>query len=245
MAYTDQPQDIIRRLRDLETEITELRRQVQTRSSTVSGGRFALRNNSTFEIQDAANDLVLRAGSLGYSYANGVPQQGFEVHYEDGAPAIGVWRPGATSIADKQYTAIYNSGVIVASTDAASGFGLARPWLPLAFTRSDVASWPATMSSTYVGVLEAFTHQQHPWFEARLAVTGSMASTGDCRVLVDGNQIGEVVQFDGTTARVEHRIGQITGGYFGQQRQVTLELRRTAGLGTINATIAAWWRQSP
>lgn len=243
MAYVDQPEDLISRIQRMENEIRDLRRLVGVKSGKISNAVLDLRDNSRLQIVDAGGDLIAKLGSLGYSYDDGAPQQGVELRFEDGSAALTVWNPFAHTTADRQYVALWNGGAVIVSSDATSGFGLARPWLPIAFQRADVASWASTTSAAYVALVESWTHQQHPWFEARIAVSGNSGSTGDARILVDGVPIGDPVVFDGTNASVQVRSARLVGP-FGAQRQVVLEVRRNTGAGTIFAKVDAWWRQS-
>lgn len=243
MAYTDQPEDMVSRVLRLENEVRDLRRLIGIKSAKIVDATLDLRNNSRLQIIDANGDLVVKLGSLGFNYDDGTPQQGAELRYEDGTAALTVWNPNAHSVADRQYVGLWNGGNLIVSSDANSGFGLARPWLPIAFQRADVASWAQTTSAAYVGLVEAWTHQQHPWFEARIAVTGNVGTTGDARVTVDGVAVGDPVLFDGTNASVQVRSARVVGA-FGQQRQVMLEVRRLTGAGSVSAKVDAWWRQS-
>ncbi len=243
MAYVDRPEDILDELRRLRTEVDELRRAVNIRSAKISNATLDLRDNSRLQIVDAGGDLIAKLGSLGYLYDDGVPQQGAEFRFEDGTAALTIWNPFAHSAADRQYVALWNGGQIIVGSDANSGYGLARPWLPIAFQRADVLSWASSTSAVYVGLVEAWTHQQHPWFEARIAISGNPGTTGDVRVLVDGVVVGDPVSFDGTNASTQTRAARIVGD-FGKQRQVVLEFRRLTGAGSIFGKIDAWWRQS-
>lgn len=244
MAYADAPQDIVSRLRRAENDIKDLRRRVGLNSATIDHGVIQLRGDSRIEAIDAEDDLVFRLGSLGFVYADGRNQQGIEMRYEHDSPAIAVWNPGAVSVANKQFVAIYDVlGNIIMSSDANSEFGMARPWLPIAFQRARTTDWASTVSAAYENVTEAWTHQHHPWFEARVSITGNPGTTGDARVMVAGTQVGDLVTYDGVTATTVFRSARVFQ-VFGTLTQVKVEARRIAGAGTIFAKIDAWWRQS-
>lgn len=242
MAYADQPQDLVSRLRRVEAELADLRRKVGLSSATIRRGGLRLLDDAFFEVISADGDRVARIGELG-TFPDGSSQQGVDLRYQNGTSALRIHNPAATDPDDDQFLAIFNGAQIVMSTDANSGFGIARPWLPISFEKARITDWPSTVSGSYENVVEAFTHQQHPWFEARVSCNGNPGTTGDCRVMVAGSQVGDPVVFDGTTPQTVFRSARIFQT-FGTLTQVMVEARRLTGVGTIFVKIDAWWRQT-
>lgn len=246
MAYVNQPEDVVSRLRRIEARLDELTRKVGLSSATINRGTLSLLGNSRFEVVDNDGDLVARLGSLGYRYSDDSPQQGVEFRYDHDQPAIAVWRPiNGANPATKQFAALYaTDGTIICSSDANSNFGMGRPWLPISFERARTTEWASTTSGTFEALYEAQTHQQHPWIEARIVITAAAGTSGEARLVVAGSVIGDPVTYSGAGAAVaDLRSGRIVQPY-GTLTNVNVEVRRTAGAGNVLVRIDAWWRQT-
>lgn len=246
MAYVDQPEDLASRIRRIEAELADLRRRSGLSSATIRRGGITLTDDSRLNVVDADGDLLLRVGSLGYDYDDGRPQQGFEAHYENGAPALAVWNPEHGQPSGGQFVAAYNhSGPVVLGTDAESSFGLARPWLPVVMQRLDAAGLGQTTSASFAAVYEAFSHQQHPWIAARCYAYADAGTTGEVRLTVNGTQVGDVITLAAGGSAVEARQARVEGLPFGGVAQVLYEMRRTGGTGAVYGKADVFWRQSP
>jgi hypothetical protein len=242
VAAIDKPEDVTTRLNRMQAELEDLRRRVGLSSAEISSGGVTLTNDAYFQVISADGDRLVRFGQLS-EFPDGTPQQGIDLRYQDGRAAITIWDPGATGPDDDQFIGLWNGNQIVLSTDAASGFGLARPWLQIPLSLAPTAQWPSTTSATYAGLLESWSPQHHPWLEARVAISGNPGTAGDARVTVNGVQVGTPFVFDGTnpiTGFVSARIDQP----YGTLSQVLLEARRTSGANSIFTKMDVWWRQT-
>lgn len=253
MAYTSRPEDLVSRLKRLERELAEIRRQTSIRSTTINGGTLRLTGSARLEVaDDTAGNLIARLGALGYTREDGAPQQGTELHYDGagvtdaGGVAFAVWDPTPGAPAGRQFVGMYDRHENVVAGADPDGWGIGRPVLPISLNRADfggAGGVPSTTSASYGGLFEAFTHQQHRALSVRVAVMVSAGTSGRARVIVDGQPFGaEVVAAGASEVRiVAADLPEAMHG-FGAMRQVVIEARRDSGAGTVYLRADAWWR---
>lgn len=137
------------------------------------------------------------------------------------------------------FTGIWDaSGNIVVSDDAIAARGLARPWIPVSFMNTlEYASPPAnrqTSNTTDTTVVSAFFPAQHPkmHFVAYVANPGGGTNEykfkdGSGTTLFTGTGTGGFVSGDFSL-----------GAYnFGDDYQMDLTIRRSAGAGAVGITL--------
>lgn len=143
---------------------------------------------------------------------------------------------------------IYDSGGrIIFGNDAASGQGLARPYLSGGFARARYADWGvSTTSSTFETLFEQRIWKQHPRLE--VAVRASMDTTdttGEVRVLVNGVQLGATTSEGYATTYRYFGPEPIAGAHM-ETVIVEIQGRRTSATGALRVESRYWvGRQSP
>src|SRR5689334_6620819 len=111
-----QPDDIYRRLADMERELRELRAERKAERTTISGG--------TLKVVDTDGGLLAALGDLGSGY------RGTVINRAGGSTAFAIYGTGSGSLSG--FVGLYDrSGNYIVTDDAASSRGLARPYIPL------------------------------------------------------------------------------------------------------------------
>lgn len=145
------------------------------------------------------------------------------------------------------FTGIYDGdGNIVISDDAGAQQGLARPWIPVTFMNtSEYASPPSarqTTNTTDTTVVSALFQAQHP--NMHYAVYVSNPGGGTCEFkFKDGS--GTTLHTASSTGGFVISDFTLSGFNFGDDFQMDLTIRRSAGTGAVGITlISLYGRQS-
>lgn len=227
-------------LRELRRNVDELRAERSLGAASIEAGDLVLRSGSTLHVKHATGfDLLAVHRDAGGRYVIAIKR-------DDGSDALVI---ESTPIG--QYLAIKDQhGSIIMSNDASSGVGLARPWLPIPFARVDVSpalnsGLATTQSGSFVAANEAFTHKQHPWatFRGYVSASSDGVTVGEAR-LVHGETVIGTLTTDPGAALVDFLDWQPSSVQFGQMMQLSYEIRRTAGTGSVYGKVDGWWRQS-
>lgn len=137
------------------------------------------------------------------------------------------------------FTGIWDSnGNIVVSDDSVAAQGLARPWLSVSFMNtSEYATPPAarqTTNTTDTTVVSAFFPAQHPKMHFVAYVSNPGAGTNEYK-FKDGSG---TTLFTGTsTGGFVSGDFSLTGFNFGDDYQMDLTIRRSAGAGAVGITL--------
>lgn len=137
------------------------------------------------------------------------------------------------------FTGIWDgNGNIVVSDDAGAGKGLARPWIPVTFMNTtEYATPPAarqTTNTTDTTVVSAFFPAQHPKMHFVAYVSNPGAGTNEYK-FKDGSG---TTLFTGTSTGGFVSGDFSLGGFnFGDDFQVDLTIRRSAGAGAVGITL--------
>lgn len=235
MGKTNQPEDIIDRLRALEAEVAQLRRGQTLNSAVISSG--------SFEIRTEDNTVIAKIGKFLYE---GVTVYGIAVFRYDGSTQFWAWdNPsggGFASMWDE-------SGNILLSNDTVSGHGLAKPYLPIPFyPASTTVPTETTTSATFVDLQFAKYKVQHPRLYVFVLCRCSDGSTnGEVKVLADGQALA-ATQTIGLGAYTYLQFGPaaLPGSYSHTGAiDLVVQARRTAGAGTVGVrVVGAYGEQS-
>lgn len=145
------------------------------------------------------------------------------------------------------FTAIYDGeGNIVVSDDASAAQGLARPWIPVTFMNtSEYATPPAarqTTNTTDTNVVSTFFQAQHPRMHFIAYVSNPGAGTNEYK-FKDGS--GNTLFTGTSTGGFVSGDFNLTGWNFGDDYQMDVSIRRSAGTGAVGITlISLYGRQS-
>jgi hypothetical protein len=229
---------------DLIAQIADLKRRVQNLESGNRIGATSIDKGALTILDPADGSILFQAGEL--TTASYPDALGMIARRRNGSPALATFTipdgGGFSAVYDKQVN-------IIVSDDGASGQGLARPWLPISFVfpGSVVPSGSeTTTSATFATVLEAKYQKQHPRFYAYILLRCSDGSTsGEIQLAKnDGTLVGDIIQ--GPTAiplgyfGFGTLLGSVPGG-FGEEMNIDIMLRRTAGAGTVGVRVMGAW----
>lgn len=152
---------------------------------TVAGGRFRAKYSATLGGGDA-----VYVGDMYSSVDGAYLGTGLLVQAPDGTD-LAMFR--YDEVFGRTRWDLYDSGNrIIVGNDASSGQGLARPYLPASFYRTQFAHFDvSTTSATFQTLWEAQIHKQLPRLEVGARATmDTAATTGELRVLVNGVAFG-------------------------------------------------------
>lgn len=144
-----------------------------------------------------------------------------------------------------------NSLHTVMGDDAITGFGLARPWIPIPFY-DDLQFVPdrTTTSASYVNLQWAKYNVQHPFVFVQSLVRASDGTTGgDIILKVNGTQVNTTatpIPVGSNTTFTQSINFAYYGVAHGEDVEIVVAARRTAGAGTIGVrTVHAYGRSTP
>jgi hypothetical protein len=226
---------ILKRLDDLETK-------PRIGFSSMAPGQTLL-------VLNAAGESRLVVGTLHYS--DGSSGYGFLAKRSSGEKAFTV----EGTDPDHQYAAVYDkAGNIVMSDDAGSGFGLARPWIAIPWTDSDLVA-AGTTSASFVNMGTGILYKQHSKITIDAIVTVPASTTVEYKVNAKTNT-DITLGGPGTDIFINTVTGPITRlrvihsnidvpGLFGERVYLDILCRDSAGVGVSRAIFGAIWsRQS-
>ncbi|WFE45296.1 hypothetical protein [Verrucosispora sp. WMMD1129] len=226
------PGDIMRRLRELEKLVEQLTAGRRLEAASIGSGGVTVKDGGAIRVVDEDGTYLLWTGLL----SNGV--RGTVMRRAGGGLAIATYGTGVAG--DTGFVAMYDlADQYIVTDDVASGRGLARPYIPVPM--GDVTPPTATTTSAdFVDLSAGLWPAQHPVLRAYVLVRSSDGSTtGEVRLVVDGEQVGDVVPV--TAGLYAYRVigpGAVPGVYpFGSLRPVAVQGRRTAGSGDIGVRV--------
>lgn len=226
------PQDLLDRIRRLEAEVRELRGRSQIRPAMdqILSGDVVVGEGGALSVLDPDNGhQTFRVGEI----FPAIGEFGTMIRRDDGTVAISVSRGPLADPAQSQAVRIMDAAgneILSGETVDPEG-GLARPYLPLPIPQDEsTASWPGSASTAWTTIGRSRGIVQHPkvWIYAVMArPTGVSAQL---QLLVDGTVVvtGAV---NGTLANG----GPVPGYEFGKAVEFELQVKVTAGTGTVRA----------
>lgn len=204
-------------------------------------GQLALNAGAILTAKYDNNIDALRIGPVTW---NGLPAGQFAVKRFDGSIALQVF--GGTGVTG--YFSIQDpAGHIIMSDDAISGQGLARPWLPYTWYRTNQMFSPLDISTstTFATHHSLFGYMQHPKINIMGWVQCNGSDTAEVRIRQPGS--GKIVATSGTVGSGWIiLVGNHDEYEFGNGFQYDIEVRRVSGTGTgVGFTIVrAYGQQS-
>lgn len=232
------PPDMVERIRKMiRDEIAVEARAAPLRNARISGKGHAL------TVSDGAMVRVMYPEELGggvavyvgdiYSVNDGSYQgTGMLLQAPDGTD-LAVFRTDESFGTSLQN--IYDSGGrIMLGNDAASGQGLARPYIPGTFYPTRYADMTvATTSATFETLFATTIYKQHPKVAVGLNATMDTAgTTGEVRVLVNGTPLGPTVPAGFVITGSIFGPGAVAGAHMASL-QVEIQGRRTSASGAL------------
>lgn len=146
----------------------------------------------------------------------------------------------------KQNWALWDTQThMVMQDDVISGEGLARPYIPMAFTPYDTSTWGKTQSATFVDMSATLSNKQHPRIFIDVLMYCDAADTsGQMRLALNGVPFGPTVSSAGPgigyTLFPATAITLPTLAW-GTNYTLTVQACRTAGTGNVKIAVRGCW----
>lgn len=246
--------------RDMATEWQKLKRDVKN-TFTSANTRPGTQSIGT-RVVDIFTGLVLHAGAFFRAlYSNeteavligrhkdslGNEVEGLVIRRPNGSTVL--WAFGTADTGDA-FWAMYDKNTnIIFSDDAASGTGIARPWLPYTFVRTNAILNPTdtTTSLVYVSHHTIEGYMQHPRITITAYIRGQNATTDVGQIQLMNPTTGNVLGTSITTANDFVTITAEHDEYmFGAQFTYDIQIKKVSGSGNVGCTlISAYGIQSP
>lgn len=233
-------ESMAKRIQKLERQKLALKTALNLENASIGAGGLRV-NGGDITIDDSGN-LIIRGGEfelidpngerivfLG-TLANGAT--GWTFRYDDGSPLFN--RQGTPG---QQLFAFWDpSGNIILSNDAETGMGLGRPWLPMPLPQPTAAGhWQSTTSGTFAAIGRSTGVVQHPRMRAEFTAFAQAGTTGEVRMTVHGQQMGDAVTVsDGAFEDGGFDEAVPEGVDFGDGVTVELQARVTSGGGAVS-----------
>jgi hypothetical protein len=225
MGQVNQPSDVNSEIRELKRQVAELTKRVGLSSAVISRGGLRIINEGEFTVLNASDIEAFKVGQVEFGEGSSF---GMRVNYEDGTRGIVF---GGSS-GQQVFALCDETGAYLVTNDAASGVGIARPYLNIPMYPSSGTSvgtggpfWPQFTNTSYQEVFHGITSLWHP--RIRVGVNTSASSgTVEWELRIDGTAIGSGSGDNFGTFNV---TGWGTTILPGNQRSVQLWCRNTTG----------------
>ena len=239
------PQTLARKVAALEREVRELRAARRLESATVGAGGVRIINGGRLAMDTVPGVRMVDIGSITdgrFNHPDGRPQQAMWLRREDGTLIMSCFSGIGT---EQQAWNFYDrDGRSVFSEDTVSGSGLARPYLPVPMAPAYQGGWdywPRTSSTTAQELWTAKMYKQQPklivTFRAAVDTSGA---TGVVDLTVGLANTTNVVASATVAFSVDYfTFGPIDLTAYAHMQQLDVKLRayRTAGTGTVRASL--------
>ncbi|MCK2237700.1 MULTISPECIES: hypothetical protein [unclassified Crossiella] len=246
MPLVPSADDVLSRLRRLESRVEELSRTTLS-NAVISDGGITVRNLGGIRALDSDENENFFIGGLDgtLSRPDGTPQPAFLVSDDRGAWRITLFDPAPDRDDYRQFVSISDfSGNTILGDDVVDGQGLARPYMAVPFSRSRVGDYPAVTSSAFEAVWEATVLKQQPKLSL-WTVTGADAGTvGEFEIKINGQTVQQW-QATGGYGRDARGPYSLPGLVYRDLVRIELRARRVSGTGTVRVSVGdALGRQS-
>lgn len=231
MGYNT-PEDLLKYVRELEKRIEKLERAPRAVNSSVDSGTFTIVSPDTGLVVALFGQLP-----VDYNRLDGTPQSGLLFFREDGSLAAILGDLNPTIPPFKQsWQVLDRGGNIVFADDTNSGQGVALPWLSWPNFVSNSAPTDTTTSATFVTVQTCQGYKTQPDVQVQVLVrSDTVGTTGEVRVVDQANNVLGLVTV-GSAEFFYQQMGPVSlPGAFHDSIVLSVQVRRTAGTGTIGA----------
>jgi hypothetical protein len=232
---------VSRRMQHLQRQIDQLAAARSADATQIGAGGITITAGGSVRIVDTSGTTIAIIGTLPspfYDRADGSAQSGIIYYREDGSTAMVLGDGNATVPPFQQSLQIYDrGGATIVADDTNSGQGLARPYLTFGAFADNTAPTLTTTSATFATIQTLIGYKQHPNITAQILCRSSDGTTtGEAR-LVDqgGTQVGATVTIPASDFTYHTISPAAVAGAHLAQISLNLQIRRTAGSGTIGA----------
>jgi hypothetical protein len=210
--------------RDIERRLRQLERAPRLTSASIRGGLLRVLTPNGRE--------MLRVGQYpAFGDTEAV------VFRESGELAFAVYNGGQGAGSPQFWSLWDRASNIVASDDAVSGQGLARPYLPIRFASLDMSNASGTTSGTFTDLEQALAFKQHPKVNVTAPVIGDAGTAGEFRLwdATHSVQLGSTFTLSAGAFTYASWTGIAVNGAHLSTVDLRLQGRRTAGTGFVRA----------
>ena len=227
------PEDIIDRLRALESRVKQLYTAANSRPPL---NKFT---NGTLEVSAPGSDTpIFEVGRWsGQEY-------GLSLRRQTGEPVLDVWSGLGTADAVQPFRMHDAYGHELISDDIKTG-GLARPWLAMLAPQDTYRPhWPQTTATAWTTIARSQNPLWQPKMRLLVTTGAATGTTGQVRVLVNGVQWGDPVNAGVNFDRTDFTV-PAASFTFGTTFTVEIQAMVTGAGGTVYAqTVAMYGTQS-
>jgi hypothetical protein len=232
--YRQPPSDLVRSTLDIEDRVSTLETSPRAVATAVDSGNWKF---------IADNGIVLaNFGDQGPGLG-----RGWLFRRGNGAPALGV---GGNPTGRQFWRLTDNNNVDIITDDSFSGSGIARPYIPIAFTNLSTfgAGAHTTTSTTFDSAYSLYGYKQQPQLEIEYFINVPSGVTAEV-VITRTDAIPVVVVGPnvhvGPVSAITFIQGAIDGDHLSHLNH-DIQMRVASGTGTIGMTVvAAYGKQSP
>ena len=225
-----EPQDLLDKIKQLEQRIRNLENNARAGYTSADSGTQVFNTDDTNKFQ---------------VYINGAKQ--LEMGSTAGNPDIRFWRSNGltaffmTRFGNRDIIGFQDDSLhTIVADDPVTGFGLARPWIPVVFY-DDISFAPSTTttSGSFTDLQRAQYNIQHPLVYVRTHVVCSDGTTtGEIILTVDGEQVPATTVAIPASGIYDQYVNFAWYGLaHGTDCQLVVQGRRTAGAGTIGVKV--------
>lgn len=190
MGQVNQPSDVNSELRELKRQVQELTKRVGLSSAVISRGGLRIINSGELVMVDENGTVIFRIGKVLF----GGLSSGMELNFDNGEPAFLL----GGSPGEQAWALFDEHGHYILTNDAATGYGLGRPYLNYRMVPSSAAEavgegtgshWPSTTSGSEVKLMQGANVVWHP-----------RVSVGIAALTIGGGAAQWRLEIGGTTA---------------------------------------------
>lgn len=239
MGNSPTPPGLIERIMQMVDErFAAFARSGFLRNATISAGGLTIKGGFLRMLSAITGGVTtFYVGPTSPALPDGSYQPTVIIRRNDGTVALLLWDPRPDLDGYNQFLGWYDrSGNAVMTDDTVSGQGLGRPYLPGVAYPSQARHWPSGGTTGWEPLYRVMHNKQQPRLFARAwGSCDTAGTTGQMRLMVDGNQLG-ATQNVNAAAVTEFAFGPApVAGTFGQYLSVELQVQRTAGTGAVQA----------
>lgn len=233
-------QDFLEEIYQLKRQIAELERRT-LRNVVIPEGGVRIINDGELIVETDSGAQMFYLGPL---VAGGVPFRGVMLQRENGTKMFVNGVSGGDP--NKIFFAwIDNAGNTLFSDDAASGTGIARPWLSMPSVPVLNTAIPVTTSGTFASVYSTgWILKMQPNVEVQALLYSTGGGVGEARYTINGSQVGSTVAINNGDFTWTSLTSLTSPGNIFTYIRVELQVRRTNGAGSVGGVLVASQRQS-
>lgn len=231
---------MVRKIRDLEAQIEELRSARSGEAMAISSGGLTVKDGGAVRVRLNNGTYIFYAGPLIFG---GVTYQGIMMRRADNTSIFYTF-PVNGNINDIAWRWLDDLGNELVSSDAITG-GMARPWIPLTGIPVLSSGIPMTTNAGYIGTWSTGScMKQQPFIEVQALLRSDTGGTGNARYTINGVAAGSVMTI-GAGAFAWQSIQKIAlPGQFYHEVTVELQVQRTNGVGSVGGVFKGTQRQT-